>query len=41
MKNNALVYGLREYNDFRVVERDFLRLETYQTMTMNEDGEND
>lgn len=30
IRNNAQVYGLREHEDFQVVERDFLRLENYE-----------
>lgn len=29
-KNNAMVYGLEEHKDFQVLERDFLRLESYR-----------
>ena len=45
MKHNANVYGLKENDDFQVLERDFLRLEDYEKiheMSRNdEDGTSD
>ena len=39
MKNNAKIYGLEEYQDFQVLERDFLRLESYRQINLMEDEE--
>ena len=40
MRNNALVYGLKDNDDFQILERDFLRLEDYEKINeMSQDGE--
>ena len=42
MKHNANIYGLTESKDFQIIERDFLRLESYNDILENiEEGSAD